>query len=259
MNITPPKSILLVEDMESNASLFRTMLERMEYTCQTAASGQEALSLLGAQPFDLTLLDIRLPDISGLEVARLIREELHIDNARMPIIALTAGPEPEQMSSYFEAGIDDFLQKPLQRATLEKMLGNWLSGGMYDDDPFVSGFDYQYADPPDLDIDALQSFLGHMGKEKLTAAVGQFKTDCLARIKTLHDKPDGNAEDIQGTLHALIATSASMGLMKLSLYCRETMDKSHLGEYVNNKDVAEGLSARYSASIGKLESYIESL
>lgn len=111
--------ILIVEDNELNADMLRRRLERRSFDVVVAETGAAALAALDAGPFDLVLLDIRLPDISGLELARLIRER----RPQLPMIAVTGDALPEILEEAMAAGCAACVTKPVDfQVLMETML-----------------------------------------------------------------------------------------------------------------------------------------
>jgi len=104
------EKILIVEDEKNIAKLIRYNLERSDYDCTTAKSGEDAVSIIKKQAFDLMILDIMLPGIDGLEVCRKIKEDPGLKN--IPIIILTAKGEEVDRVVGLELGADDYIVKP---------------------------------------------------------------------------------------------------------------------------------------------------
>jgi signal transduction histidine kinase/CheY-like chemotaxis protein len=129
-------SILLAEDNDINALLACTVLEKSGARVVRVRNGAEAVARAGSElaqgngkGFDLVLMDIRMPDIDGVEAARRIRA-LYPDDARPaagrpPIVALTANAFAEDRAVYLEAGLDDYLAKPFEKADLAALLARW--------------------------------------------------------------------------------------------------------------------------------------
>jgi signal transduction histidine kinase/CheY-like chemotaxis protein len=108
----PPLSVLLVDDTAMNRQLVRLMLGSLDLDITEAANGAEAIRLAESRPFDLILMDIRMPEIDGLEATRTIRAGRGANRATR-IVALTADVEPENLSACRLAGIDGVLPKPI--------------------------------------------------------------------------------------------------------------------------------------------------
>jgi two-component system, cell cycle response regulator DivK len=105
------RPILLVDDNEMNLKLAQTILAKAGYQVTVAASGQAALDLASRQTPALVLLDIRLPDIDGLEVLRRLREFSEMRG--VPIVAMTAQALPDEVERFMAAGCDGYIQKPI--------------------------------------------------------------------------------------------------------------------------------------------------
>ncbi|MGM0555138.1 MAG: response regulator [Myxococcota bacterium] len=106
-----PKSILIVEDEQDLVNTLEYNLEREGFEIQTALNGSDGLELAESAPHpDLVLLDLMLPDVSGTEVCRRIRE--NPDTSKIPVIMLTAKGEEIDRVVGFEVGADDYVVKP---------------------------------------------------------------------------------------------------------------------------------------------------
>lgn len=100
--------ILVVEDEPKVATFIKKGLQTQDYTVEVAPTGEDAKRLFKTTPFDLVILDINLPDVSGLDVAEYIRSQ----NGQLPILMLTALDTTADKLLGFEAGADDYLAKP---------------------------------------------------------------------------------------------------------------------------------------------------
>lgn len=106
-----PLRILLADDNTANQRLMRKILARLGYTADTVATGTAALATVHAQPYDVLLLDIHMPQMSGIEAAQHIRAELPPE--RQPtIIALATNGSDELREHCLAAGMDDWIEKP---------------------------------------------------------------------------------------------------------------------------------------------------
>ena len=116
--------ILIVDDHEDNVELLRARLESWGYTTETATNGREALSKVEAEPPDLILLDVMMPEIDGIEVARRIKGNDSLPF--IPIIMQTALDSTENKVEGLEAGADDYITKPIDFAELKARLTSML-------------------------------------------------------------------------------------------------------------------------------------
>jgi signal transduction histidine kinase/response regulator RpfG family c-di-GMP phosphodiesterase len=119
--------ILVVEDNPSNQIVTQGMLEKIlpESTATTAEDGFKALDLLGKEKFDLVLMDIRMPGIDGYETTRRLRR-LENENAKIPVVALTASVIRADIQHCLEAGMNGYVAKPVSRNFLAKTLREQL-------------------------------------------------------------------------------------------------------------------------------------
>ena len=109
--------ILVAEDNPVNQKVTRRILEHAGHTVHIVASGDEALDALEHAEFDVFIVDINMPGLSGLQVVKLYRMA-HLDGRRLPIVALTADATPETRKLAEDAGIDLFLTKPVEAKRL---------------------------------------------------------------------------------------------------------------------------------------------
>jgi signal transduction histidine kinase/CheY-like chemotaxis protein len=123
--------VLLVEDNPINALLARSLLEREGCVVIRVASGEEALAATVGAAFDLILMDLRMPGAGGRETTIALRAR----GCRTPIVALTADAFEEDRRACLEAGMDDFLTKPLKPAMLQAMLRRWSRPGWTPEKP----------------------------------------------------------------------------------------------------------------------------
>ena len=103
-------SLLVVDDNELNRDMLARRLARRGYTVAVAADGQQALQMLEAQQFDLILLDIMMPGISGLDVLKILRERYSV--ADLPVIMATAKDQSEDIVTALRLGANDYVTNP---------------------------------------------------------------------------------------------------------------------------------------------------
>ncbi len=115
--------VLLAEDNVSNQKVTMTMLKRLGYNADVAANGKEALRALENQSYDLVLMDVRMPEMNGLEATRIIRQRWPEKGPK--IIAITAFALQGDKEKCLAAGMDDYISKPVRMNELAKMLGKY--------------------------------------------------------------------------------------------------------------------------------------
>jgi CheY-like chemotaxis protein len=117
--------VLVVEDQPINRALVRAQLAELGVICDCIDRGEEAVALLAERRHDLVLLDLQMPGMDGLAVARGHRRG-EPPGRRVPIVALTACAMPGDRERCLAAGMDDYLAKPCQLAELRQTLVRWL-------------------------------------------------------------------------------------------------------------------------------------
>jgi class 3 adenylate cyclase len=120
-----PATVLVVDDDENNRDVLGRVLQLQGYTVVLAASGPEALELVGSTPVDLVLLDIMMPEVSGLDVLKALRAS-HPRDA-LPVIMATAKDQPKDMVGALEMGANDYVTKPLDFAVVMARIEGQLS------------------------------------------------------------------------------------------------------------------------------------
>ncbi len=116
--------ILIVDDHEDNVELLKARLEARGYQTETATNGQQALDQVAANPPDLMLLDVMMPEVDGIEVARRIKANPRLPF--IPIIMQTALDATESKVEGLDAGADDYITKPINFAELEAHVKSML-------------------------------------------------------------------------------------------------------------------------------------
>lgn len=116
--------ILLVEDNDINQVLATTLLERAGMKVQLAVNGEDALNKLDENEYDLVLMDMQMPVMDGLEATRRIRTDLKMQ--KLPIIAMTANAMRASLDQCIEAGMNDFITKPIDPELLYQVIGRWI-------------------------------------------------------------------------------------------------------------------------------------
>ncbi len=117
--------ILVVEDNKINQMITKKILTKMKLNCDVVDNGEEAVDMIKTSNYDVVLMDIHMPGISGLEATKIIRTF----DKKLTIFALTAVTLEDKMHEFDEAGFDDIISKPFRQEDFEKKLYNALMGG----------------------------------------------------------------------------------------------------------------------------------
>lgn len=124
--------ILLAEDSKANQLIASTMLEQEGCIVDLAENGSEAIAAVAENHYAAVLMDLRMPGVDGLSATRDIRKVHGMDE--LPIIALTANVFGSDVERCLDAGMNDFIGKPVNRRTLVSVLSRWINGTSWQDE-----------------------------------------------------------------------------------------------------------------------------
>lgn len=216
--------ILIVEDNQTNQEVIIAVLDI--FGCQTtvANDGQEALNIFrdAEPPFDAILMDCEMPVLDGMETSRRIREmERLAGNRHTPIIALTAHVSSETQAQCIDAGMDDYLRKPLNFNRLNEILLHYLpKKQIMEEEGSSSALSGDAFSNSVLDQAVLDSILS-LGKEsgtfpleKIINSYVRQTPELLGELKNAIEQKD--AEKVRRTAHTLKSSSLTVGVIRLA-------------------------------------------
>jgi CheY-like chemotaxis protein len=122
------RRILAVEDDEVGRELVETILRTAGYQVDTVVDGNSAVEAVGAGGYDLVLMDVQMPGMDGLGATRQIRSG-EPQGRRVPIVAITAYALEEERQRCLQAGMDDFITKPIEAESLVETVRRWVGAG----------------------------------------------------------------------------------------------------------------------------------
>jgi len=231
MRTTP--RLLLVEDNPVNLLVAQKLLSALGFNCETAANGDIALKRMQLEHFDLILMDCQMPVLDGYAATRRWREleAQRADGGRLPIVAMTANAMAGDRQRCLDAGMDDYLAKPVSREQLESCLHRWLPDRMNfvlrnaalatpaepaPPTPAVATARAPAPSFPVLDQTMLEE-LREIAGDETTRIITIFLEDAPRLIGTLEKAaavPDLDA--MRDAAHTLKSSSANVGAMALS-------------------------------------------
>lgn len=118
------KKVLVVDDSKLNLKVAENVLKNFKISTETVTSGLECLSCVKSKKYDIIFMDIMMPNMSGVEVLKKLREE----KVNIPVIALTADAIEGQEEKYISEGFDGYLSKPIDKTKLKVILNKYLKG-----------------------------------------------------------------------------------------------------------------------------------
>jgi two-component system, sensor histidine kinase and response regulator len=250
----PPNEILIAEDNEANRLLAQKQLERLGYAARAVADGEEAVAAALAHPFDLVLMDCNMPQLDGFGATRRIRAAEEGTARHTIIVAMTAGAMEDDRAACLDAGMDDYLCKPVMLADLTRIFGKWLEGDGTDVEP--SPAPGLAAAPPSprgpreaVDHQVFDRFRGEVGGDEFAGMFVQvYLRELAGRLDGLRQaRADGDGETLRSVAHTLKSTSATLGAKRLAELCRqlegETADPSGPKAGLLVEDVEEEAAA----------------
>jgi signal transduction histidine kinase/CheY-like chemotaxis protein/HPt (histidine-containing phosphotransfer) domain-containing protein len=213
--------VLVVEDNEVNQLVAREMVTKLGYRVEVATDGAEAVTAVAGTSYRAVLMDCHMPVMDGFDATAAIRS-LPGEASRVPIIAMTAGVQDEDRQRCMDAGMDDFLSKPVDFAALEDALALWAR-----DDPDPSQYPDPTLDPARLDL--LRNLGPADGHGLLPEAAHAFRSELPASLAALdHAIAESDDEALKRAAHKLKGGAANIGAAGAAALCAR-LEKLALG------------------------------
>ncbi|WP_181905469.1 hybrid sensor histidine kinase/response regulator [Aestuariispira insulae] len=238
--------VLVAEDSVSNQAVARLLLEKAGYKVSLADNGLEALKAVQSLPFDLVLMDAQMPEMDGLTATRLIRES-EATGQHIPIVAMTANVMDNFKPKCIDAGMDDFLTKPVKPAELRAMVHRWTSGRK-------NGTD---ADETVNDTTALEELVVQLGADEVMTMLQDVRNDALKQLQDMEkNRRQKNFGALEANAHRLKSAAASFGLASLADRARKIelscLEKDHQQALALCEGLGSLLSSDYDQIINQL-------
>ncbi|TVR05452.1 MAG: response regulator [Spirochaetaceae bacterium] len=231
--------VLLAEDNHTNQQVALAMLAKLGLSADAVANGVEAVLAMRTIPYDLVLMDVQMPEMDGLAATRRIREDEHrragsrdhyaataggpVAGTRTPIIALTAHALQGYREQCLDAGMDDYLSKPLEPSSLAKMLEKWLPDPAGDTIPLdETGESHrETVDPMVFNSSEFMERIG--GDQELAAEILQgFAEQNGTRIEELARLiAEDNTNGVGRCAHALKGTALAVSAEAFTKVCTQ--------------------------------------
>ncbi|MBB8073988.1 aerobic respiration two-component sensor histidine kinase ArcB [Escherichia coli] len=210
----PALNVLLVEDIELNVIVARSVLEKLGNSVDVAMTGKAALEMFKPGEYDLVLLDIQLPDMTGLDISRELTKRYPREDLP-PLVALTANVLKDKQE-YLNAGMDDVLSKPLSVPALTAMIKKFWDT-QYDEESTVTTEENSKSEAL-LDIPMLEQYLELVGPKLITDGLAVFERMMPGYVSVLESNL--TAQDKKGIVeegHKIKGAAGSVGLRHLQL------------------------------------------
>ncbi|CAK9883681.1 MAG: Aerobic respiration control sensor protein ArcB [Candidatus Erwinia impunctatus] len=252
--LLPSLHVLLVEDIELNVIVARSVLEKLGHSVDVAMNGKDALQLFRPEDFDLVLLDIQLPDMTGFDVAREIHQRF-AGETLPPLVALTANVLKNK-KEYLNAGMDDVLSKPLAVPELTAIIRKyWDCEGGEVSENTVS--DVVTSSAARLDIGMLEQYIELVGPQLIVKSLAMFEEMMPGYLDVL----DSNmmARDQKGIAeegHKIKGAAGSVGLIHLQQIARQIQSSELPAWWDNVQDWVDELKLEWRHDVEVLRQWV---
>jgi two-component system sensor histidine kinase/response regulator len=216
MEVEPPQApgmrVLVVEDNAINQQVAVGLLVRLGHRADVADEGGEGVVMVERGDYDLVLMDMQMPGMDGLSATRAIRA-MAGPKARIPIIGMTANAMVGDREACLEAGMDDYLTKPIDRRRLGEMVEKWRPGSN------GAATTVTVASSPAaslVDVKHQQDLAETLGAEVFESLVTSLRTGLDRQFATIHEAlSKGEAATVYGTAHAVKGAALNLGFVAL--------------------------------------------
>ena len=245
--------ILVAEDNTTNRIIAIKMLGKLGHAAEAVGNGKEAVESLKRMPYDLVLMDCQMPDMDGFEATRIIRNPASgVKNPKIPIIALTAHAMKGDRELCLEAGMDDYLSKPVSPQDLAAALDRWSARGPRSGAVASVAFTAEQSGLRDFDR---AGFLERtMGDRDLATEIAvAFLADAPLTFANLSAAiASGDAEAAGKFAHTLKGSSANMGGEKISEIAARMQAFGKAGDRAGLSELLPAAEGAFRSLIGQL-------
>ncbi|MEB3214420.1 MAG: response regulator, partial [Leptolyngbyaceae bacterium] len=270
-----PLRILVAEDNGVNQKLAMHLLGRMGYRADIVANGLEALDAVSRQSYDVILMDVQMPEMDGLTATQQICHRL--SPAERPcIIAMTANAMQGDRDKCLQAGMDDYISKPIRVSELTQALircrslsksNEWLKQQSNVELPQSSEnrSTHHFADPDVavINYEVLQTTIEAMGmksREDLSTLLDLFLDESKSLIQNMQSAiAEHDGSKLNFAAHTLKSSSASLGAITLSQHCQLLEKMGQEGDLSQGEIAISDIQAHYQKVESALSSYLLSM
>ncbi|KIP77769.1 ATPase [Vibrio harveyi] len=256
-------NIFMVEDIELNITVAKSLLESLGHTVTVAMTGEEALVNFVPDEYDLALLDIQLPDMTGFDVAKYYRE--HYDNLP-PLVALTANVMKDRRE-YLDNGMDDAISKPLAVQAMQSVIDKFFVNRIENQKEEVVEPELVEDVTPTpspvinthlLDLDMLESYVDIVGVKPVYDSIKMFEDMMPDYIQILDSNMMAKDQDgIVSEAHKIKGAAGSIGLKHIQSVAQKAQSPDMPAWWENISDWVEEIKNEYQNDIQVLKSWLE--
>jgi two-component system, sensor histidine kinase and response regulator len=244
--------VLVAEDNQVNQQVAVKMLERLGYKADVAANGLEALEALSRIPYSAVLMDVQMPEMDGYEATAEIRRRERSEGQHTPVIAMTANAMEGDREKALEAGMDDYVSKPVKVEELEAALERWLLQDEEKVEPDTAAPGAASGSvAPDASIDqsvleGLRELQEEGEPDVLKELIELFLEDVPSQLEALREAEErDDAKSVERTAHTLKGSSGNMGATRMATLCAELEVVGGSGSLARAPELFEQLKAEF--------------
>ena len=250
-------NILLVEDIELNVMVAKALLEKLGQNVDVAMTGGEAIEKIRTTTYDLILLDIQLPDMTGFDVAdTVIHEDLVMQT---PIVALTANVIKKR-EEYLQNGMDDIIAKPIKKSRVITVLNE-----LFGDQNLLPTVEISKVEPSSvnpltntMDLDFIVTLVDTIGHEMVIASLGVFKEKIPEYMETLHlSLTAKDKDDVCSQAHKIKGAASSIGLSRIQKVANQIQQGDHPTWWKNVHEWVDELDAAIAHDVDGFDEWIK--
>lgn len=249
--------ILVVEDNVTNQEVAQGLLEKMGLSSDVVGSGAEALQALERTPYDIVFMDVQMPEMDGLTAARTIRQ-LETKSGDPVIIAMTAHAICGDRERCLDAGMDDYLSKPVSFAALSKMIEKWIPAQENEEllsDPAVEGA-VQEATGQALPVFDRAGMRQNLMEEEdlIEAIIKSFLLHTPALLQSLNEALETDDQEVSARqAHSIKGASSSVGGLALCAVALQMETHARAGCLAAAKELLPELNTQFTLLVNRLE------
>ncbi len=205
--------ILLVDDNQINQKVASEILKKIGCEVELASNGMEAILKVIESSYDIIFMDIQMPEMDGVTATKKIRELRIKDLA--PIIAMTAYSMEEDKARFINAGMDDYLPKPIRMESIVKIIRKWLLKEDEESQQEVKNDEETQPSEQIINMDVVAQLKMHIDESMINEVYDAFETETIDLIGGIETK---DWEIIRSNLHTLKGNSATLGIDKVAYW-----------------------------------------
>ncbi|MBF7074927.1 aerobic respiration two-component sensor histidine kinase ArcB [Glaciecola sp. MH2013] len=248
-------NILLVEDIELNVMVAKALLEKLGQRVEVAMTGTAAIEMARKTQYDLILLDIQLPDMTGFDVARTLHEEELV--LQTPIVALTANVIKKR-EEYLQNGMDDIIAKPIKKSRVIEVFNELFSAEQPKSErPAASEVVSIPKVDKILDIEMLQMLIDTIGEDMVRTSLGVFQEKIPEYVELLKVSLAADEKaDVCSQAHKIKGAAGSVGLQRVQKTANKIQQGDHPAWWENVHDWVEELDMAIEQDVEHLLEWV---